>query len=350
MKENLLRKNETEFINNAKEIIIHGKNQVFHSINISMIETYWKLGERIVIQEQKGAEKAGYGSYLLDILSSELTKEFGRGFSARALRHYRQFYTIFPDIAIWNACVPNLTWTHYRRLLRVENQEARIWYLKEASDQQWSERTLDRNISTQYYERLLLSHKTKPTIEEIKNKTDSANETKLEFIKNPVVVEFLGLSSFIDFSENDLENAILSNLQKFIMELGKGYAFVARQQHIRTEENDYFIDLVFYNYILKCFVLIDLKTTKISYQDVGQMDMYLQIYDNFKKGDDDNSTIGLILCSDTSSDVAKYSTLSKNKQLFASKYKIYLPTSEELKKEIERQKEIYHLQEINNSN
>ena len=217
--------------------------------------------------------------------------------------------------------------------------------MNEAAQEQWSVRTLDRNISSQYYERLLLSQRKEPVIQEMQEKTADFQQDKMEFIKNPVVAEFLGLAPNADFTESELEKAIIMHLSKFLMELGKGYAFVARQQHIRTDAgNDYFIDLVFYNYILKCFVLIDLKTTKISYQDVGQMDMYLQIYDNERKQPDDNPTIGIILCSETDGDVARYSTMAKNDQLYAAKYKLCLPTQEELRREIERQKEIFQLE------
>ena len=335
---------ERAFLDNAKQIVQRGRQQAYNAINSAMVETYWLLGKHIVEQEQNGEKRAEYGTQLLKILSKELTEVFGNGFTPCNLRNFRQFYIEFPDIKIWHTRVPNLTWSHFRRLLNVDNIKAREWYLKEAAEQAWSVRTLDRNISSQYYERLLLSQRVEPVIEEMKNKTAVFQQDKLEYIKNPIVAEFLGLSSNIDFTESQLEAAIISNLQKFLMELGKGYAFVARQQHIRTEESDYYIDLVFYNYILKCFILIDLKTSKISYQDVGQMDMYLQMYDEFKKNEDDNPTIGIILCSDTNADVARYSTLAKNNQLFASKYKLYLPTKDELRAEIERQKEFFRLQ------
>ena len=237
-----------------------------------------------------------------------------------------------------------LTWTHYRRLLDVSDTAARKWYEQEAFNQTWSVRTLDRNISTQYYYRLIASQHKEAVEAEMEAKTKEFQQDKLEFIKNPVVAEFLGLSATTDFTESDLEGRIISNLQKFLMELGKGYAFVARQQHIRTVQNDYFIDLVFYNYIIKSFVLIDLKVNKITYQDVGQMDMYLQIYDKEKKQDDDNPTIGIILCADTDEDVAQYSTLAKNDQMFAAKYIPYLPTKEQLRQEIERQKLLFKLE------
>lgn len=347
-KDAVIKVDETSFINDVKLIINQGRKQTYQYINVSMINTFWLLGKRIVEQEQKGKHRAEYGARLLKILEDELSKEFGSGFSQRNLWYYRQFYIVFPDFEIMNTRVHNLSWSHIRSLLKVGDRNARIWYLNEASSQMWSVRTLSRNISSQYYERLLLSQNKDAVVKEMNNKIkDKEIDNKLEYIKNPFVIEFLGLKSNIDFTETQLEASIISNIQKFLMEMGKGYAFVSRQQHIHTEENDYYIDLVFYNYILKCFVLIDLKTNKITYQDVGQMDMYLQMYDKYKKQCDDNSTIGIILCADTNEDVAKYSTLNKNSQMFASKYKLYLPSKEELKKEIEKQKEIFRLQQEN---
>jgi predicted nuclease of restriction endonuclease-like (RecB) superfamily len=229
--------------------------------------------------------------------------------------------------------------------LRVSDAEARAWYLKEAAAEAWSVRTLDRNIGSQYYYRLLASQNKDAVKTEMKTLTSPMQTNKLEFIKNPVVAEFLGLTNNSDFTESQLEQSILNHLQKFLMELGKGYAFVARQQHIATDAGDYFIDLVFYNYILKCFVLIDLKTTQISHQDVGQMDMYVRMYDDLKRSEGDNPTIGILLCSETSQDIARYSVLHGNEQLFAAKYLTYLPTEEQLRTEIEAQKEIFRLQQ-----
>lgn len=343
MKNQVQNECTSSFFQDIKLIFEQARQKAYNTINATMIEAYWLTGKRIVEQEQQGKERADYGTYLIKILSDELTSTFGKGFGERSLRHYRQFYLAFPDLQIWNTCVPNLTWSHFRRLLGIENQKARIWYLKAVIEEQWSVRTLDRNINTQYYERLLLSQHQEIVREEMIYKTAVFQKDKLEFIKNPFVIEFLGISSDTSFTETNLETAIINNIQKFIMELGKGYAFVARQQHIRTNEADYYIDLVFYNYILKCFVIIDLKTSKISYEDVGQMDMYLQMYDKLKKQPEDNPTIGIILCSETNEDVAQYSTLAKNEQMFASKYKLYLPTKEELRNEIERQKLLYNI-------
>ena len=332
-------------LKDLRDIIASGRAVAYASVNAAMIDTYWKIGRRIVEEEQHGSRRAEYGTGLLNELSAALTAEFGKGYDARSLRFYRQFYLFFPQGKIWNTRVPNLTWSHYRTLLRVADETARSWYLNEASRESWSVRTLDRNISSQYYHRLLASQNKAPVVAEMKEITAPMQADKLEFIKNPVVAEFLGLAPNSDFTETKLEQSIITHLQKFLIELGKGYAFVARQQHIATDAGDYFIDLVFYNYILKCFVLIDLKTARITHQDVGQMDMYVRMYDELKRSEGDNPTIGILLCSETSEDIARYSVLHDSKQLFASKYLTYLPTKEELRKEIETQKELFRLQQ-----
>lgn len=260
---------------------------------------------------------------------------------------FYSFYKCFPEIfhSLSGKSHRVLSWTHYRCLIQVKDENARKWYEKQAFEQTWSVRTLQRNINTQYYYRLLQSQQKNAVEQEMRQKTAALQNDKLEFIKNPVIAEFLGLSSNTDFTETDLEASVISNIQKFLMELGKGYAFVARQQHIKTEKEDYFIDLVFYNYILKCFVLIDLKTDRITHQDVGQMDMYIRMYDELKKSADDNPTLGIVLCTETDEDIARYSVLHGNEQLFASKYKLYLPTEEELRNEIETQKMMFYLQQ-----
>ena len=313
-----------------------------------MIQSNWLVGRRIVEEEQGGESRAEYGKALLRNLAGELMPIYGNSYSARRLQDYRQFYLYFKDIEIWHSRVPNLTWTHYRELLTVGDEKARYWYMQEANKEMWSVRTLHRNISSQYYYRLLQSQVKDVVIDEMKQITASMQGDKLEFIKNPVVAEFLGLAQNVKFSETELESTIISHLQKFIMELGKGYAFVARQQHIRTDMGDFYIDLVFYNYILKCFMLVDLKTEQITHQDVGQMDMYIRMYDELKRTENDNPTIGLILCSRTSEDMARYSMLKDNDRLFQAKYLTFLPTKEELSNEIERQKMIFRLQHGNN--
>ena len=318
----------------------------FNAINLALIQRNWYLGKRIAEEELKGKDRAEYGAEIIKTLAKFLTNIYGKGFTPRQLYNYESFYKTFPQIlhSLSAKSYPLLSWTHYRILLQVKDPTARDWYAKEAHNETWNVRTLQRNIDSQYYYRLLKSQIKEPVKQEMKELTSVYQQDKLEFIKNPVVVEFLGLTSDPSLNETTLESSIISNLQKFLMELGKGYAFVARQQHIHTEKEDYYIDLVFYNYILKCFVLIDLKTKKITHQDVGQMDMYIRMYDEIKRNEGDNPTLGIVLCSETDEDIARYSILKGNEQLFASKYKLYLPSEEELKAEIESQKAIFYLQ------
>ncbi len=341
--------NSTDIIADIKQIIEQAKKQAYSSINTLMIQSNWLVGRRIVEEEQGGASRAEYGKALLKNLAIELMPIYGNSYSARRLQDYRQFYLYFKDIEIWHSRVLNLTWTHYRELLTVSDETARHWYMQEAAKEMWSVRTLHRNISSQYYYRLLQSQAKDVVVDEMKQITAPMQGDKLEFIKNPVVAEFLGLDQNTKFTETELESAIITHLQRFIMELGKGYAFVARQQHISTDMGDFYIDLVFYNYILKCFLLIDLKTEQISHQDVGQMDMYIRMYDKLKRTESDNPTIGLILCSRTSEDMVRYSMLKDNDRLFQAKYLTFLPTIEELSNEIERQKMIFRLQQEKNS-
>ncbi|MBR6198882.1 MAG: DUF1016 family protein [Spirochaetales bacterium] len=341
---NELEKSEMTFVNDIKKIIQDGRNAAYSAVSSVMIQTYWNIGKRIVEQEQNGKSRAEYGTHLIDMLAEELTKEFGKNFSRRNLFYYRKFYEYFPNQEIVNACVHNLTWTHYRALLRVSDENARLWYLKESSEQNWASRTLDRNIATQYYYRLLQSPQKEKVIAEMKEKTCEYQAEKFELLKNPIVAEFLGFRTEDSFSETELESAILSHIRDFLMEMGRGFAFVARQQHIVTDTEDYFIDLVFYNIELKCYVLIDLKMGKVTHQDVGQMDMYVRMYDELKCKPGDNPTIGILLCGETSEDIARYSILHDSDNLFMAKYLTYLPTQEQLKAEIEQQKEIYRLQ------
>lgn len=304
------------------------------------------LGKRIAIEELKGESRAEYGKEVVVKLADYLTENYGKGFAKTNLYQFAQFYKCFPDIfhAVSGKSL-SLAWTHYRALLRVTDDAARNWYLNEAISEGWSSRTLDRNIASQYYYRLLQSQAKEAVRDEMQALTADFQNDKLEFIKNPVVAEFLGLSPNSDFTETKLEASIITHIQKFVMELGKGYAFVARQQHIRTDMGDYFIDLVFYNYILKCFLLVDLKTSRITHQDVGQMDMYVRMYDQLKRTEGDNPTIGLILCSETSEDMARYSVMHDNERLFQAKYLTYLPTVEQLREEIELQKSVFQAQQ-----
>jgi predicted nuclease of restriction endonuclease-like (RecB) superfamily len=292
-----------------------------------------------------------------------LSQSFGKGFSERSLREFRQFYQTFPELLsitqigtnqleenfertafaisvnpIWRTPFANLHWSHYQRVLRVADAQARLYYLTEAANQNWSINTLDRNISTLYYQRLLSSHKKELVKSEMEQFNDNLKRNPNDFIKNPAVLEFLNLPTSKAYTEQEFEQALIDNLQQFLLELGKGFSFVARQKHIRTETADFFIDMVFYNFILKCFVIVELKTNKITHQDIGQLDMYVRMFDDMETTEGDNPTIGILLCTETDSTIAKYSVLSENKQLFANKYLPYLPTEEELVAEIEREK------------
>ncbi|WP_273400898.1 PDDEXK nuclease domain-containing protein [Traorella massiliensis] len=331
-------------VDDLKVIIDTAQKRAYQMVNMTLVERNWLIGKRIAEEELLGQNRAEYGANVIKKLAKELTEEYGKGFTKTNLYNFYDFYKKFPNIFhSLSGKSQLLSWTHYRVLLQINDETARNWYEKEAYDQMWSVRTLQRNVSSQYYYRILKTQNPLELKQEMKKLT-SSYQNKLEFIKNPMIAEFLGMQEDTSYLESDLEQSIINNLQKFLMELGKGYAFVARQQHIHTEKEDYYIDLVFYNYILKCFVLIDLKTSKITHQDVGQMDMYIRMYDELKRNDGDNPTIGIVLCSDTDEDIARYSIMHGNEQLFASKYKLYLPTEEELRAEIETQKELFYLQ------
>lgn len=356
-------------LSDASKIIEQSRENAYKAVNVFLTLRNWQLGERIGRDELDGAERAEYGKRVISTLAEELTRIYGKGFDRKSLYNYLKFYRMFPEIVdavrrqsgkvdalrrqsdILDAVVPKLPisvhilpWTHYRELIRVENKDARKWYEQEALREIWSTRTLHRNIASQYYFRLLKSSDKSKVVDEMHAITFPMQNDKLEFIKNPVVAEFLGLQPNSDFTETELESSIINHLQKFIMEMGKGFAFVARQQHIRTDMGDFYIDLVFYNYILKSFFLIDLKTQQISHQDVGQMDMYVRMYDQLKRTEGDGPTIGLLLCSETSDDMARFSVLHGNDQLFQAKYMTCLPSKEELAHEIELQKEIFRQQ------
>ena len=328
----------------VRNIIENGLRKAYQNANTVTVLTYWQVGRRIVEEEQQGEKRAEYGAQIINMLSAELCKIYAKGYSPRDLRAYRQFYLCFNDLEIWYSRVPNLTWTHFRTLLSVTSDDARYWYVKEASREMWSVRTLARNVGSQYYHRLLQSPKKDLVIAEMEQLTTPLQEDTRGFLKDPVVAEFLQLPSNSDFTESDLEKAIIKHLREFLLELGRGFAFMYEQYHIKTDAGDFFIDLVFYNVVLKCYVLIDLKTKKVTHQDVGQMDMYVRMFDDLKCTDGDNPTIGLLLCSETSEDIARYSVLHDSKQLFASKYLTFLPSQEELQREIERQKAIFELQ------
>jgi predicted nuclease of restriction endonuclease-like (RecB) superfamily len=325
---------ENSFFKDIVAILTESREKAYVAVNTAMVQAYWQTGKRIFEEEQKGADRAEYGALLIPELSHRLTRELGKGFSIANLKNFRQFYQTFPlGIKSYEAG-SQLSWTHYRLLMRVENIPARNWYLQEAAGQNWSTTQLDRNISTLYYDRLLSSSQKS---EILLKKDQPEKQNPADFIKDPFVLEFLNIPDPINFREADLESNILTHLQHFLLELGKGFSFVGRQYHINTETSHFYLDLVFYNYILKAFVLFDLKTGRLTHQDVGQMDMYVRMFDHLKKSPDDNQTIGIILCADKDETVVKYSILNGNDQLFASKYRIYLPTEQELIDEIKKE-------------
>lgn len=318
----------TNFISDIKALINEARLHVVRSVNTAMVVTYWEIGRRIVEEEQNGSNRAEYGKYLIENLAKELTADFGKGFSVPNLRNFRQFYLVFP---IRHALRSELSWTHYRQLMRVENEEARNFYLKEAVECAWSSRQLERQINSFYFQRLLASQNK----DVVKQETEQNNTpvSPSEILKDPYILEFLDLKENKDYLEADLEAALIGRLQDFLLELGKGFSFVARQQRITTEAGKhYYVDLVFYNYLLKCFVLIDLKMGTLTPQDVGQMDLYVRLYEDQKRTDTDSPTIGIILCSQNDETVVKYSMLAESRQLFASQYQLYMPTEEELKR------------------
>ena len=316
------------------------RQNAFNAVNTAMVDAYFLIGERIIEQEQHGEDRAVYGEGILKELSKALTAEFGKGFSYPNLRNFRQFYLTYRDNKICYTLCSKLTWSHNRLIMRVENENARTYYLNEAAEQGWSVRTLERNINTFYYHRLLSSNNKS---EDLKNTKALEKQHPQDFIKDPYVFEFLNIPQPITATESDIEAALIENLQHFLLELGKGFSFVGRQFRISTETDHFYIDLVFYNYLLKCFVLIDLKTGKLTHQHVGQMDMYRRMFDDLKKPEGDNPTIGIILCTEKSETVVKYSIINDNPRLFATKYMPYLPTEGELIAEIEREKIKFNL-------
>lgn len=326
---------DNDLIHSIAAIIHQARNQVRQTVNQAMVQSYWEIGRLLVEDEQQGESRAEYGKAVLQNVSERLTAMFGKGFDVRNLRNMRQFYLTFPKR---NTLCSELSWSHYRRLIQVENPQAREWYLKEAITQNWSVRALDRQISVLYYERLLASQNRPLVEQEAQQKTEPLKETIQDYLRDPYILDFLNLQDK-SYQENDVEQAIITNLQQFLLELGKGFAFVERQKRISFDDEDFYIDLVFYNFKLKCFLLIDLKIGKLKHQDVGQMDTYVRLYDEQFKSEDDNPTIGLVLCSEQSEAVAKYSVLADRKQIFSAKYLPYLPTELELKIQLERARE-----------
>ncbi|MCK5229188.1 MAG: DUF1016 family protein [Desulfobulbaceae bacterium] len=323
----------TTFYDDVRQILLSARSKTYRAVNTAMVEAYWLIGKRIVEEEQNGKSRAEYGKRLLENLSKSLSNDFGKGFSYANLRNFRQFYLAYPDQEICYTVCSKLSWSHNRLLMRIDNEQARTYYLTESKAENWSVRQLQRNINSHYYERLLSSPKEKNKV--TLTVPETANNTG-DFIKDPYVLEFLNLPENAKLQETHLEQVIISNLQAFLLEMGKGFSFVARQFRISTETSHFYIDLVFYNYLLKCFVIIDLKTSKLTHKDIGQMDMYVRMFDDLKRGEDDNPTIGIILCNDKEETLVKYSVLKESERLFASKYRLVLPTEEELKEELER--------------
>lgn len=322
--------NPAPLLEALRGLILHARQRVLAAANVAQVQTYWQIGRHIVEFEQGGEARAVHGKALLIRLAESLTQEFGKGFDASNLRYMRLFYHAFPNC---DALRHELSWTHYRLLQRVDSPEARLWYMREAADQNWSSRVLERQIGTLSYERLLSSG------EALSSPEQAENVSPRDFIRDPVMLEFLGLPDTGRLLESKLEEALMDKLQQFLLELGKGFAFVARQQRISTETQNFYIDLVFYNYLLKCFVLIDLKTGHLEHQDIGQMDMYVRMYDDLRRGEGDNPTVGILLCGSKDKSVVRYSVLNGSEQLFASKYRLVLPSEEELRLELERDRE-----------
>lgn len=333
-----------------RSIIEQARRTAYRAVNITMVHAYWNIGRIIVEQEQKGVKRAEYGDKLLLELSKRLSSEYGEGFGFANLKNFRQFYTVFSKSYALRSqsagyCLRReLGWTHYRLLMRVKDDKARQYYMNEAADQNWSSRALERQINSLYYQRLLSSRDKKPLKAEARARTRELVASPKDLIKDPYVLEFLDIKERPRHLEKDVEKGLLDKLQQFLLELGKGFAFVARQQRIATETSDFYIDLVFYNYALKCFMLIDLKIGKLTHQDIGQMDMYVRMYEDKIRQKAYNPTIGLILCTEKDETVVKYSVLKGSRQLFASKYMTCLPTEAELKAEIEREKHILRLE------
>ncbi|MFO2970953.1 PDDEXK nuclease domain-containing protein [Legionella pneumophila serogroup 10] len=322
---------EQQFFSEISELLRAGREVAYRSVNSVMVKTYWQIGKRIVEQEQHGKARADYGNYLVVNLSRYLTDHFGKGFSVANLWNFKQFYLTFTDFKQFSTHrVENLSWSHLRLIMRLDDEKERHYYLQEASSQNWSTRLLERNIKSGYYRRLLSTQEHEPS-------DTHDHKHSLDFIKDPYVLEFLNVPEDLRGQESLLESTIIEHLQKFLLELGKGFSFIARQMRVSTETSHFYVDLVFYNYLLKCFVVIDLKTEKLTHQDIGQMDMYVRMFDELKRGNDDNPTIGIILCADKDETMVKYSVLKESKQIFASKYKTVLPTEKELLSFIEQE-------------
>jgi len=326
-----------KFYNNVKNILEGARTNVYRAANIEMVQAYWNIGGEIIEEEQKGESRAEYGAFLIKQLAVKLTTKYGKGFDERNLFYMKQFYLAFPKV---NALRSDLSWTHYRILMRIENLEGREFYLQESAEGNWSTRQLERQVNSHYYERMLMTQKNKLSL--VRKEANSKKEQMepAQLIKDPYVLEFLNLKSSSSYLENELEQALIDKLQEFLLELGKGFSFVNQQYRISADLKHFYVDLVFYNYILNCFLLIDLKTGELNHQDIGQMDFYVRYFEDQIRSDSDNPTIGLILCAESNRTIVKYSLLNDSQQIFASKYKLYLPTEKELKLELSRERKM----------
>lgn len=333
-------------ITSLKQLINDARSRALRVVDQIQVQTCWQIGRYIIEFEQGGEARASYGKSLLSQLATQLTQEFGKGFDVSNLRYMRLFYQAFPN---YDAVRHELSWTHYRLLTKVEKVEARLWYMNEAVEQNWSTRALERQMGTLYYERLLLSQDRTAVKDEAHQNLNALVDSPRAFVRDPVMLEFLGFPSAGKLLESSLEQGLMDKLQSFLLELGKGFAFVARQQRVSTETKDFYIDLVFYNYLLKCFVLIDLKTGELTHQDIGQMDMYVRMYDDLKRNEGDNPTVGILLCEAKDQSVVRYSILNGSEQLFASRYKLVLPSENELRTELERDAELIRQTLLNES-
>ena len=326
----IVKTNLTEqFISDIRTIILSARESAIRSVDTVRVQMYWELGERIFIEEQKGQDRAEYGAYLLQNIATEIEKEFGSGFSVRQLERARQFYRTYP---IASAVRSQLNWYQYRLLIQIDDKDKREYYELEAANNNWTGRELERQINSGLYERLLLSNDKKAVLEIARK--ERIPESPTEIIKDPMVLEFLGLRPEATYYEKDLERALITNLQAFLLELGNGFSFVARQKRILLEDDEFFADLVFYNRLLRCFVVIELKPHKITHEDIGQLQMYVNYYDRNEKAPDENPTIGILLCADKNDTLVKYTLPENNNTIMASKYQLYLPTEKQLAEQL----------------
>ncbi len=321
-----------QIIQEVQSIIAQARDKAVRSVNHERVLMYWQIGKVIFEEEQQGKDRAEYGEFLIQSLANELQPQFGSGFSKRQLYRYVQFYRTFPIVSALRA---QFSWTHYKSLISIDNQDKREFYIAETEKNNWSTRQLERQINSQLFERLLLSNDVKSVLQVARNEKQPISPT--EIIKDPMVLEFLGLKREASYYEKDIESAIISQLQDFLLELGNGFSFVARQKRLHIDGDEYFVDLVFYNRLLQCFVIIEIKTQKLTHQDLGQLQMYVNYYDRIEKTKNENPTIGILLCADKNDAMVKISLPENNKTIVASQYQLYLPTEQQLLDELKKE-------------